>query len=136
MTQDLTVGAIDQEFHKVETYAPNSGPGKSVYLGDIEGYTYKEGDIFLVYINGLMAIEGADYEMVLISEQPSIVFNNLNVKSQPCTVYVRILQSKASAGGGGEVYEASGIMTYGNPMVSDGVDTEQTLDPQFTAVEQ
>lgn len=101
LTQDLTVGAIDQEFHKIESYAPNSGGGKSVYLGDIEGYTYKEGDIFLVYINGLMAIEGADYEMVLISEQPSIVFTTLNVKSQPCTVYVRILQSKASAGGGG-----------------------------------
>lgn len=121
LTQDLTVGAIDQEFHKIESYAPNSGGGKSVYLGDIEGYTYKEGDIFLVYINGLMAIEGADYEMVLISEQPSIVFNNLNVKSQPCTVYVRILQSKASSGGGGgagDIYQIE-LPTYFSSQSSD-----------------
>lgn len=133
LTQDLTVGAINQEFHKIESYAPNSGGGKSVYLGDIEGYTYKEGDIFMVYINGLMAIEGADYEMVLISDQPSIVFTTLNVKSQPCTVYVRILQSKASSGGGGGSSEAIGL-TYGNPMISGTDNADYTTDPQFTNI--
>ena len=81
-----------------------------------------------------MAIEGADYEMVLISEQPSIVFNNLNVKSQPCTVYVRILQSKASAGGGGgESSEAVGL-SYGNPMISGTDNADYTTDPQFTDI--
>lgn len=133
LTSTLTVGAIDQEFTKTVTFPANSGSGKSVFLGDIEGYTYKDGDIIMVYINGLVGIEGIDYDMVMMSDQPNVVFRTLNVRSNPCVVFVRILQSKASSGGGGGNSEAIGL-TYGNPMISGTDNADYTTNPQFTNI--
>jgi hypothetical protein len=104
LTNTLTVGAIDEEYVKVVTYPANSGPGKSIALNGIEGYTAKDGDIINVYINGLMSIEGIDYDLVDISGVKTVVFRTLDVRALPCTVKVQILQSKASTGGGSIVY--------------------------------
>ena len=132
LSSDLTVGAIDEEYTKVVTYAANSGPGKSIPLNDIEGYTYKDGDIIMVYVNGLMTVEGIDYDLVDISGVMTVVFRTLDVRALPCTVKVQILQSKASAGGGGEGNYANNVAFAGLANLSS--EGEYTTNPNYQTI--
>ena len=133
LTDTLTVGAIDEEYVKVVTYPANSGPGKSVTLNGIEGYTAKDGDIINVYINGLMSIEGIDYDLVDISGVKTVVFRTLDVRALPCTVKVQILQSKASAGGGGGGNNYTDNTIFGDLSNLD-LEAEETTSPNYTPI--
>ena len=136
LTQDLTVGAVCTEFNKMTIFPANSGRNKTIALSDIEGYTPQEDDIIIVYINGLYAVEGVDYEIIDMSGVPVISFRALYVKSQDCMVNVKILQSKASTANSGGAGEAVDIMSFGAPSISVGASTETTLDPHFTSLEE
>ena len=136
LTQDLTVGAVCTEFNKMTIFPANSGRNKTIALTDIEGYTPQEDDIIMVYINGLYAVEGVDYEIIDMSGVPVISFRALYVKSQDCMVNVKILQSKASTANSGGAGEAVDIMSFGAPSISVGASTETTLDPNFTNLEE
>lgn len=133
LTDTLTVGAIDEEYVKVVTYPANSGPGKSIALNGIEGYTAKDGDIINVYINGLMSIEGIDYDLVDISGVKTVVFRTLDVRALPCTVKVQILQSKASAGGGGGGPEI--LTNYFNTAIIESTSVgEGSTSPNYQSI--
>lgn len=134
LTQDLTVGAICVEYNKNVVFPANSGGGKSVALTDIEGYTPRNDDIIMVYVNGLYAVNGVDYDLVYLSDVPTVIFRAMYVKSQPCMVNVRILQSKASAGGGNSgLAEASVGITYSG-IISGSTVGETTTSPNYQSL--
>lgn len=60
LTEQLTVGAYIQQYKKVVTLS--SGDSRIIPL-NMSGYTKEETDIFLIYINGLKAIETVDYSI-------------------------------------------------------------------------
>lgn len=60
LTEQLTVGAYIQQYKKVVTLS--SGDSRTIPL-NMSGYTKEETDIFLIYINGLKAIETVDYSI-------------------------------------------------------------------------
>ena len=61
LTGRLQVNTYIQEYHKVVTM---DGSATTVTL-DMTGYTYEEGDIVRIHINGLLAKAGTDYTLTV-----------------------------------------------------------------------
>lgn len=61
LTGRLQVNTYIQEYHKVVTM---DGSSSTITL-DMDGYTYEEGDIVRIHINGLLAKAGTDYTLTV-----------------------------------------------------------------------
>lgn len=61
LTGRLQVNTYIQEYHKVVTM---DGSSSTITL-DMEGYTYEDGDIVRIHINGLLAKAGTDYTLTV-----------------------------------------------------------------------
>lgn len=61
LTGRLQVNTYIQEYHKVVTM---DGSSSTITL-DMDGYTYEEGDIVHIHINGLLAKAGTDYTLTV-----------------------------------------------------------------------
>ena len=68
LTGRLQVNTYIQEYHKVVTM---DGSSSTITL-DMDGYTYEEGDIVRIHINGLLAKEGTDYTFSVSSGVASL----------------------------------------------------------------
>lgn len=90
LTDELQIGAYVKAFSKTETITSTSPPGQSLPL-DMANYTYDNTDVFLVYINGLMAEAGTDYNINLNLIPPYITFNMTNPVSE--TVEIKVIKS-------------------------------------------
>lgn len=91
LTQDLQVNTYITSFDK---YAKGTSSQISVQNLDMEGYTYEEDDVLLVYINGLAAIPDVDY---LIDDRSTPVQVHLNLtgsSSATNEIYIKVLKSK------------------------------------------
>lgn len=89
LTDELQIGAYVKAFSKTATI-PIEPSGQSLPL-DIPNYTYDNTDVFLVYINGLMAEAGTDYNINPNLNPPYITFNMTNPVSE--TVDIKIIKS-------------------------------------------
>lgn len=68
LTGRLQVNTYIQEYHKVVTM---DGSSSTITL-DMDGYTYEEGDIVRIHINGLLAKAGTDYTFSVSSSVASL----------------------------------------------------------------
>ena len=91
LTEQLNVNTFIEEYIKTASIA--YGDSKVVSL-DMTGYTYEQGDIFIVYINGLEAKEGTDYTVSTSGATPTVTFLFTGVSGQSEDVKVRVLKSK------------------------------------------
>lgn len=89
LTDELQIGAYVKAFSKTATI-PTEPSGQSLPL-DIPNYTYDNTDVFLVYINGLMAEAGTDYNINPNLNPPYITFNMTNPVSE--TVEIKVIKS-------------------------------------------
>lgn len=89
LTDELQIGAYVKAFSKTATI-PTEPSGQSVPL-DMANYTYDATDVFLVYINGLMAESGTDYNINHNLNPPYITFNMTNPVSE--TVEIKVIKS-------------------------------------------
>lgn len=90
LADELTVETYIQEFHKYQVIETTAS---KIVILDMENYSYRNGDVFFVAINGLVATEGVDYEIYKAIEPPRLYLNipdNRQVK-----VDVKILRSQA-----------------------------------------
>ena len=91
LTQQLNVNTFIEEYVKTASIA--YGASKVVSC-DMTGYTYENGDIVIVYINGLEALEGTDYTVNTSGATPTVTFLFTGVSGQSEDVKIRILKSK------------------------------------------
>lgn len=91
LTDELNINTFIDEYVKTASIA--YGGSKVVSL-DMTGYTYEEGDIFIVSINGLEANEGTDYTVSTSGATPTITFLFTGVSGQSEDIKVRVLKSK------------------------------------------
>ena len=91
LTDELNINTFIDEYVKTASIA--YGGSKVVSL-DMTGYTYEEGDIFIVSINGLEANEGTDYTVSTYGSTPTITFLFTGVSGQSEDIKVRVLKSK------------------------------------------
>lgn len=90
LTDELQIGAYVKAFSKTETITSTTPAGQSVPL-DMANYTYDNTDVFLVYINGLMAEAGTDYTINPNLIPPYITFHMDNPVSE--TVEIKVIKS-------------------------------------------
>lgn len=90
LTDELQIGAYVKAFSKTETITSTTPAGQSVPL-DMANYTYDATDVFLVYINGLMAEAGTDYNINPNLIPAYITFNMSNPVSE--TVEIKVIKS-------------------------------------------
>lgn len=90
LTDELQIGAYVKAFSKTETITSTTPAGQSVPL-DMANYTYDTTDVFLVYINGLMAEAGTDYNINPNLIPPYITFHMTNPVSE--TVEIKVIKS-------------------------------------------
>lgn len=90
LTDELQIGAYVKAFSKTETITSTTPAGQSVPL-DMANYTYDNTDVFLVYINGLMAEAGTDYNINPNLIPPYITFHMANPVSE--TVEIKVIKS-------------------------------------------
>ena len=62
LTQQLSVNTYIQRYQKVVTLS--TGTSTPIEL-DMTGYSYSDGDVIDVFINGLIGIEGGDYSLTI-----------------------------------------------------------------------
>ena len=91
LTEQLNVNTFIEEYIKTASIA--YGASKVVSL-DMTGYTYEQGDIFIVSINGLEAKEGTDYTVSTSGATPTVTFLFTGVSGQSEDVKIRVLKSK------------------------------------------
>lgn len=91
LTEQLNVNTFIDEYIKETSIA--YGASKVVSL-DMTGYTYEQGDIFIVSINGLEAKEGTDYTVSTSGATPTVTFLFTGVSGQSEDVKIRVLKSK------------------------------------------
>lgn len=91
LTEQLNINTFIEEYIKTASIA--YGASKVVSL-DMTGYTYEQGDIFIVYINGLEAKQGTDYTVSTSGATPTVTFLFTGVSGQSEDVKVRVLKSK------------------------------------------
>ena len=91
LTQQLNVNTFIEEYVKTASIAYGAS---KVISCDMTGYTYENGDIFIVYINGLEALEGTDYTVNTSGATPTVTFLFTGVSGQSEDVKIRILKSK------------------------------------------
>ena len=87
LTEDLNVNTYIEKYEKNIT---GDGSTKS-YALDMSGYTYSNGDIINVYINGLRAVNGTDYT-VTTSGTPTVTFAYAYSASD--TMIIEVYKSK------------------------------------------
>ena len=90
LTDELQIGAYVKAFSKTATITSTTPPGQSLPL-DMANYTYDNTDVFLVYINGLMAEAGTDYNINPNLIPPYITFHMTNPVSE--TVEIKVIKS-------------------------------------------
>ena len=90
LTDELQIGAYVKAFSKTETITSTTPLGQSLPL-DMANYTYDATDVFLVYINGLMAEAGTDYNINPNLIPPYITFHMDNPISE--TVEIKVIKS-------------------------------------------
>lgn len=90
LTDELQIGAYVKAFSKTATITSTSPPGQSLPL-DMANYTYDNTDVFLVYINGLMAEAETDYNINPNLIPPYITFHMINPVSE--TVEIKVIKS-------------------------------------------
>lgn len=90
LTDELQIGAYVKAFSKTETITTTTPLGQSFPL-DMANYTYDTTDVFLVYINGLMAEAGTDYNINPNLIPPYITFHMTNPVSE--TVEIKVIKS-------------------------------------------
>ena len=91
LTEQLNINTFIEEYIKTASIA--YGASKVVSL-DMTGYTYEQGDIFIVYIKGLEAKQGTDYTVSTSGATPTVTFLFTGVSGQSEDVKVRVLKSK------------------------------------------
>ena len=91
LTDELNINTYIEEYIKTASIA--YGASKVVSC-DMTGYTYENGDIFIVYINGLEAKQGTDYTLNTSGATPTVTFLFTGVSGQSEDVKVRVLKSK------------------------------------------
>lgn len=91
LTEQLNVNTFIEQYVKDTSIA--YGASKVVSC-DMTGYTYEQGDIFIVSINGLEAKEGTDYTVSTSGATPTVTFLFTGVSGQSEDVKIRILKSK------------------------------------------
>ena len=90
LTDELQIGAYVKAFSKTATITSTTPLGQSLPL-DMANYTYDDTDVFLVYINGLMAESGTDYSINSNLTPPYITFHMTNPVSE--TVDIKVIKS-------------------------------------------
>ena len=91
LTDELNINTFIEEYVKTASIA--YGASKVVSL-DMTGYEYEQGDIFMVYINGLEAKETTDYTISTSGATPTVTFLFTGVSGQSEDIKVRVLKSK------------------------------------------
>lgn len=91
LTDELNINTFIEEYIKTASIA--YGASKVVSL-DMTGYTYENGDIFIVSINGLEAKQGTDYTVSTSGATPTVTFLFTGVSGQSEDVKIRVLKSK------------------------------------------
>lgn len=93
LTGRLQVNTYIQEYHKVVTM---DGSSSTITL-DMEGYTYEEGDIVRIHINGLLAKAGTDYTLTVsggvasLSGLPSVSGTEVDVEVLKSKIGMRLV---------------------------------------------
>ena len=84
------------KFTKVVNLAPTDS--RTITL-DMAGYTYEASDLIMVYINGLLGVEGTDYT----TASGSVTLNLAGIAGQTENIQILVMKSKIGepAGGGG-----------------------------------
>lgn len=102
LTSDLVVGMYIDEYKKT---AVLTGTGEQTIALDMTNYTYEDGDIVHVYINGLSAIEGSDYTLTTTGIPATITVNLVKHGTTNNIVEIRVLKRKVGepAMGGGSI---------------------------------
>ena len=102
LTSDLVVGMYIDEYKKT---AVLTGTGEQTIALDMTNYTYEDGDIVHVYINGLAAIEGTDYTLTTTGIPATVTVNLAKHGTTNNVVEIRVLKRKVGepAMGGGSI---------------------------------
>lgn len=90
LTQELGVYAYLQQYQKSVDLTSSSS--KTIAL-DMTGYTYDARDFIVVYINGLVGIQGTDYTISASGGSASVVLTLTTSAGITNTVQIRVLKS-------------------------------------------
>lgn len=90
LTQELGVYAYLQQYQK--SVDLTSASSKTIAL-DMTGYTYDARDFIVVYINGLVGIQGTDYTISASGGSASVVLTLTTSAGITNTVQIRVLKS-------------------------------------------
>lgn len=90
LTQELGVYAYLQQYRKSVNLTSSSS--KTIPL-DMTGYTYNARDFIVVYINGLVGIQGTDYTVSVSGGSASVVLTLTTSAGITNTVEIRVLKS-------------------------------------------
>lgn len=93
LTEELNVNTYVEDYYKTASFT--SGTGHTVYL-DMTGYTYAAEDIINVWINGLIAVAGDDYNITAEGGTPFISFlqGRAANANEPYVVVVQVIKSR------------------------------------------
>lgn len=90
LTQELSINTYIEEYVKRTT-------GTTTQLAEINldmtGYEYDQYDMFFVYINGCMAVQGVDYTVNTSGTTPKLVFTFSVGSTLTNEVYIKVLKS-------------------------------------------
>ena len=114
LTSELVVNTY---IHKYEKTVTNTTSTEQTINLDMTGYEYSDGDVIMVYINGLLGIEGTNYTQ----NQGSITLTLSVTRGQANTIHIIALKSKIGdpSGGGGNVINQFAI--------TNGISSETSL---------
>lgn len=90
LTQQLQVGTYVDQYKKITSIA--YGASHTVAL-DMTGYSYDDTDMFYVFLNGLLAVEGTDYTVNGSGATPTVTFTFTDRTGITNDVEIRVLKS-------------------------------------------
>ena len=90
LTEELQVDTYIKEYSKTSTF---SGNGSKTVTCDMPGYTYENGDVFNVFINGIK-LSSSEYTLNTSGASPTVSVTFTAAGSLSNNVTVQVLQSK------------------------------------------
>lgn len=90
LTQELNVDTYIQNYTKSETF---TGNGAKTVTVDPTGYTYAQGDIFQVFINGLLA-KPSEYTLNTSGASPTVTYTFSSAGSLSNEITVEVFKSR------------------------------------------